>query len=291
MKARFIEISSPEGANVHLKKVDEPYLSSPLHFHDLCELVFIKESYGKRIVGDHVQDFQHHDLVIMGPNLPHIWYNDPVFYQPESTLRASATVVYFPEDMLLNFMDDEQAISAARNFMTKAARGIRFYGDTLNKVSNRLEEMTQSTGLRRLANLLLICEDLIQSKEYELLSSPGYHLQLNQSDTRRVNSVYVYVMQHFREEILLSDVASIANLTPTAFCRFFKKHTGKSFSRFVNELRIAHACKLLHNFELPIMTICYESGFQNMTNFNKFFQRIKDCSPSQYRGKIKAAQL
>ncbi|MGF7081933.1 AraC family transcriptional regulator [Mucilaginibacter sp. UYCu711] len=289
MKARFIEVSAPGRTKVYLKNVNEPHLSTPLHFHELCELVYISESYGKRIVGDNVQEFQPGDLVLMGPNLPHIWYNAPIYYEQNSELKARATVVYFPEDLLVNFLDDEQSVALVQNFMSKVSRGIRFYGDTLLEARQRLDEMDEHTGLKRLANLLLLCEQLINSDEYELLSSPGYHIRLNQSDTKRVHNIYVYVMEHFKEQITLNDVASLANLTPTAFCRFFKKHAGKSFSRFVNELRIAHACKLLYDLELPITAICYESGFQNMTNFNKFFRRIKNCSPSQYRSKIKLA--
>lgn len=289
MKAQFIEVPSLGGKNVHLKNVSEAYLSSPLHFHDLCELVFIKESHGTRIVGDHIQEFQQHDLVLIGPNLPHIWYNDPVFYEPGSVLRAEAIVVYFPEELLASFLDDEQYVLSIKSFMIRASHGIRFYGDTALKVGRQLEEISNSSGLPRLANLLLICDNLLHSETWEMLSSPGYQFRLNQSDTKRVNNIYVYVMQNFKEEIFLTDVAAIANLTPAAFCRFFKKHTGKSFSGFVNELRIAHACKLLYNLELSISAICFESGFQNMTNFNKFFRRIKNCSPSQYRNKTKAA--
>ncbi|QNK61538.1 helix-turn-helix transcriptional regulator [Pedobacter sp. PAMC26386] len=287
MKPQFIGISSPQKKNIYIKEVDEPVLISSLHFHDLCELVWIEESYGKRIVGDNIDDFESGDLILMGPNIPHIWHNDTIFHTRETDLRAKALVVYFPIDFLMLLSDDDPTILLVQNFLNKTKRGLKFHGDTKKKLIEQLKEIKNSSGLKRLSNFLATIDIMAASDEYESLTSSAYEISLNENDTKRIHNIYVYLMENFKSDIFLIDVAQIANLTPNAFCRFFKKHTKKSFSRFLNELRIAHACKLLLDKNLSITNICYQCGYQNLTNFNKFFRMIMDCNPSLYRSRFK----
>lgn len=286
MKARFIEVLPPSKKNIHIKLVDQEFLSYPLHFHELCELVLILESYGKRIVGNHVGNFDVGDLVLMGPNIPHIWRNDLVFQQEDTHLRAKAIVIYFPADFLLRLTDDELTISAMQQFIHKAERGLRFYGETLEITTRKLKELIPKQSFSRILDFLSIIELLLQSKEYNYLLSDGYEISFNQRDAGRINDVCQYVIQNFQENVSLERAAAIANITPNAFCRFFKRHMQKSFSRFVNEMRIGHACKLLTNKELSVSEVCYHSGYQNLTNFNKFFKLIMNKSAGQYRKDI-----
>ncbi|KIO76764.1 transcriptional regulator [Pedobacter lusitanus] len=287
MKPQFVDISSPLKKNIYIKDVDEPVLISSLHFHDLCELVWIRESYGKRIVGDNVDDFESGDLVLMGPNLPHIWHNDTVFHTGETTLRAKASVIYFPVDFLVSLSDDTSTIILVQNFLNKTKRGLKFYGDTKIQIINHIRQIKNSSGLKKLAIFLSVIDIMTASDEYEPITSDAFEISLNENDTKRIHDIYIYLMENFKSDIFLKDVAQIANLTPNAFCRFFKKHTRKSFSRFLNELRIAHACKLLPDKNLSVTNICYQCGYQNLTNFNKFFRLIMDCNPSMYRNRFK----
>lgn len=119
MKAQFIELSPPSEKTIHIKLVDQNFLSNPLHFHELCELVLILESYGKRIVGNHVASFEAGDMVLMGPNVPHIWRNDDVFLNPMHEERAKAIVIYFPADFLLTLTDDQSTINSMQHFIKK----------------------------------------------------------------------------------------------------------------------------------------------------------------------------
>lgn len=283
MKPKLIEVTSLPKKGIHIKEVDQPCLNFPLHFHGFCELVLITESFGKRIVGDHVGSFHEGDLVLMGPNIPHIWNNDQVFHQQETALRAKAIVIYFPLEFLVELTDDELTAQTFKQLIIKAQRGLRFHGNSRDIIAGKMKSIVRKEGIPKIIEFLLIVDFLTNSKEFEYLASETYEPTVNEQHMKRINDVYVYVMQHFHREISLAEAAAIANITPNAFCRFFKKHTHKSFSRFVNELRIRHACKLLLNKELSISQVCYQSGYQNLTNFNKFFRLIMNKSAGQYR--------
>jgi hypothetical protein len=126
MKAQFFGLSSPSEKTINIKQVDQNFLDNPLHFHEVCELVLILESYGKRVVGNHVASFTAGDLVLMGPNIPHIWRNDDIFLNPLHEARARAIVLYFPADFLLSLTDDQSTILAMQKFINKAKRGFIF---------------------------------------------------------------------------------------------------------------------------------------------------------------------
>lgn len=283
MKAQFIELSPPNEKTILIKQVDQEFLSNPLHFHELCELVLILESYGKRVVGNHVDSFSAGDLVLMGPNIPHIWRNDDIFLNPQHDERARAIVLYFPADFLLRLTDDQATISAMQQFIKRSKRGLRFHGQTLEQATELIKSLAQKKSFSRITGFLNLIELLHQAEECENLASEGYKPTFGEQETNRINNVYIYVMQNFREEVSLGIAAELVNMTPNAFCRFFKRHTQKSFSKFVNEMRIGHACKLLMNKQLSISEICYQSGYQNLTNFNKFFKTIMNKSPREYR--------
>jgi len=283
MKAQFIELSPPHEKTILIKQVDQEFLSNPLHFHELCELVLILESYGKRVVGNHVDSFSAGDLVLMGPSIPHIWRNDDIFLNPQHDERARAIVLYFPADFLLRLTDDQATISAMQQFIKRSKRGLRFHGQTLEKATELIKSLAQKKSFSRITGFLNLIELLHQANECENLASEGYKPSFSKQETNRINNVYIYVMQNFSEEVSLGVAAELVNMTPNAFCRFFKRHTQKSFSKFVNEMRIGHACKLLMNKQLSISEICYQSGYQNLTNFNKFFKTIMQKSPREYR--------
>lgn len=283
MKAKYIELTPSTEKTINIKQVDQEFLSNPLHFHDLCELVLIEESYGKRIVGDHVASFGAGDLVLMGPNIPHIWRNDDIFLNSEHDERAKAIVIYFPADFLLQLTDDQATIYAMQNFIKKAKRGLLFHGETLVQATTLIKELVYKESFTRITGFLNLIELLYQTDEWENLSSESYKPSFGEQETNRINIIYVYVMKNFKEGVSLQTAAELLNMTPNAFCRFFKRHTQKSFTRFVNEMRIGHSCKLLMDRTQSISEVCYDSGYQNLTNFNKFFKLIMKKSPREYR--------
>lgn len=290
MKAQLIDIDLKGLRTIQLKRVDAYFLNTPFHFHQLCELVWIEESFGKRIIGDHVGQFEKNDLVLMGPNLPHIWQNDDQFLKKNDSLRVKSTVIYFPADLLQNLSDDESIINSTQTLIKNSSRGLRFYGATLQKAIHYFKSINEETGMKKIIRFLQIIELLSVSTDFEYLASVRYRNYHDKKDTARINAVYQFLIQHFNRDISLAEVASICSMTPSAFSRYFKSRTQKPFISFLNELRIGHACKLLQNDQYTISDVCYECGYNNLTNFNKFFKTISGTTPLQYRKKYQQSQ-
>jgi AraC-like DNA-binding protein len=285
MKAQLIDVGVSGSKNIHIKKVDEFFLDTPFHFHQLCELVWIEKSFGKRIVGDSIDNFEDGDLVLMGPQLPHIWQNDELFYRKKKGNRVKATVIYFPADFPLNLTDEQNILSPIQELIKKASRGLVFYGVTRQKVSQILLALSKEKGLTKIINFLEVVDILSHSKEFRQLASISFKNLYEEKDTDRINKVYQFLMQNFYRDINLREVSDLCNMTPNAFCRFFKSRTQRSFTQFLNELRVGHACKLIQNETYSIADVCYESGYNNVANFNKFFKSITGFTPSKYRRK------
>lgn len=291
MKAHLIEVGLHKEQPFFIKEIDQPHFNGPFHFHELGEMNYVVESFGKTIVGDNISNFSSDDLVLMSPNLPHIWYNDPQYFKEPYLASAKAIVTYFNSNFLIGLTNDSQYDLQIKGLLEKAKRGIRFFGNTRQNAINKLNIILNKKGLEKVIIFLDIINLFLESNEYECLASVGYQHSFNEKDTQRMNNVYQYLIKNFTDPISLSQIASVANLTPPAFCNFFKKRTQKSFSGFLNELRVGHACKLLNNLELSIADVCFQSGYQNMTNFNNFFKRITKKTPSQYRKECSVLSL
>lgn len=286
MKPQLININLTHQKSVEIKIVDDYYLRFPFHFHNLCELVLIVESFGKRVVGDHVGNFKAGDLVLIGPNLPHVWINDSSFTEAAQQ-RVRAVVVYFSTDLLLQLSDEEVAVQEARDLIKNASRGLRFRGSTLVKARSKLLLLPHRHGLRKIFGFLEILQILFESKDHEHLASVGFKsYSFSPGDAKKIDLVYQFVLRNFQRDVRLSEVAALVNMSPSAFSRFFRLRTKLSFSRFLNDVRIGHACKLLQTEELTIAEVCYQSGYNNLANFNKFFKLITAFTPTCYRKEL-----
>ncbi|NLR60659.1 AraC family transcriptional regulator [Chitinophaga polysaccharea] len=286
MKANFFEVGALNMQAIFVKKVNKSNFNSLFHFHEVCELNYIVEGTGKCIVGDCIRNYSAGDLVLLGPNLPHIWYGDPSECDSGGSQTGKAIVVYFPANYLKILGLEEPFIQKVDSLIEKSKAGVHFPLKTRQKVTALLNEIVNATGLTKIILFLEIMNVLINTKRYEQLSSLAFRFSLNEKDTERMNNVYRYTLENFRDPIDLSTIAKIANMTPPAFCGFFKKRTGKSFTGFLNELRIGHACKLLGDLDLTIADICYNSGYRNFTHFNDFFKKITAKTPSEYRKEL-----
>lgn len=285
MRPLFIDTGITEKRLIHFKKVDTPFLNKPFHFHPNCEMVLIEEGFGKRVIGDNVANFNEDDLVLMGPNLPHIWINDNVFYAGNTNLRAKAVVIYFSPH-LLDTMLDAPGLIPIQQLIQKTERGLAIRGRTRELIRQKMLMLCNKNGLDQLVGFLDILNILTQTKEKKYLSSDKFVNTYNEKDTSRINTIYHFLLQNFKKDIQLEDISGIAHMAPTAFCRFFKQRTQKTFSRFLNELRIGHACDLLNNPDKIIAEIAYESGYHNLTHFNKSFKEITGITPSEFRKKL-----
>ena len=266
-----------------LQKDEFEYYPTPWHYHPEYELVLVVKSRGQRIVGDSMEDFQDGDLVFMGPNLPHVFNNSPEYYQGNTELKAEAIVIHFNEGFAGEGFFDLPEMASIKKLLTNSKWGLKILGKTRDRIARWMEEMLTQSPSRRLLQLLQILEDLSTSQQYRMLASFGYIQAEQQEDANRMNKVYQHIMSGFRMPITLNEVAQVANLTPQSFCRFFKSRTRKTFSQFLNEVRIGYACKLMAEEHLNISDICYQSGYNNLSNFNRQFKRIVRKSPLMYR--------
>lgn len=283
MQPLLIETKTVLQDTVFIKEVNVKNLNNPLHFHNEYEMVLITKSQGRRIVGDSIENFTKGDLIIMGPNLPHVMYNDKEYYLPETTKEVKAIVTYFRLDWLNdNFLSSAEA-GKLKELIKDINRGIRIFGDSHKQVVKILNELLISNGLKRIIHLLNILDLLSETKEYKCLSSTGYSNPYNHKDVQRINKIYDYIMNNFTSDITVEKAAALANMTVASFCKYFKGRTQKTFTHFVNEIRIGYACKLLYNDNLSISQICFQSGFNNLTNFNRNFKHYIKISPSDFK--------
>src|SRR5690606_24514087 len=286
MKPRHEKLTLEPKFSFVLQRDSYPYYPTPWHYHPEYELVLVVKSTGKRTIGDHEERFSDEDLVFMGPNMPHAFQNDSVYYEGNPSLKAEAIVIQFREDFLGKDFFNLPEMIAITQLFEKAKFGIKILGDTRERIAHMMHEMLPLSGTARIIRLLTILEVLSLSDEVQLLANPGFVQQYAISGNDRITKVHQYIMTNFRRNIFLEDVAEVANMSITSFCRFFKACTRKSFSQFLNEIRIGYACKLLMEDDQNISQICYESGFNNMSNFNRQFKKVTGKSPLQYRNEI-----
>ena len=268
---------------IWVKKIYKPHFDHPFHFHKLCELTWIENGHGKLIIGDFVGNFAEGELILASPELPHIWQCDPVYYKKKKKLFTKAIGLYFPLEFINRVTDDTASIGLYNDLMHRAERGLRFHGQTRLKIIEKVKEVTQCSGLVQLGTFLQIVDMLSKSKEFAVLASIGYKSSTNENDMERFNDVYQFLLRNFSRDIMLEEVARICNMTPNAFCRYFKQKTQKTFTRFLNEIRIGHARKLLQNENYSIKDICYECGYNNPVNFFSFFKQITGQTPKAFR--------
>lgn len=287
MKPRLEKLTLAPKYSFILQHDVYPYYPTPWHYHPEFELVLVVSSTGQRTVGDHAERFAEGDLVFLGPNLPHAFQNDPAYYKGNPCLKAEAIVIQFREGFLGQGFFNLPEMIPVRQLFDKSRFGLKILGDTRHRVADLMQQMPAQQGYRRITTLLQILEMLSLSEEYQLLVSPGFVQQYAAAGTDPIAKAHAYIVTNFRQDISLADVAGVANLSIPSFCRSFKACTRKSFSHFLNEVRVGYACKLLLEDQYNITRICYESGFNNMSNFNRQFKKITGIPPLQYRKRRK----
>ncbi len=283
MKVLQTEISPRINSFLSLIERDDAFFKAPFHFHPEMELVYILESFGKRIIGDNIEPFGVGDMVFIGSNLPHLWMNDEIFYNGVPDLKAKAIVFYFNKNIFSPAFYEMKEAFRMNEFFQNAEKGMRIHGETKEMVAEKFKCLLQKKDFEKMVGLLEILHVLSLSKDISFITSDGYHAQLKHAETDRLCSVYRYVQDHFKENISLGTIANISNLTPQSFCRLFKKRTGKNFVEYLNEVRVAAACKYLLDTDWSISEIAYNCGYKTVSNFNKLFKSITGTSPKIYR--------
>jgi len=282
MEAILEHLPKQQEESFVVKSFDYRYFPTPWHYHPEFELVLVTSSTGKRYIGDQISDFAPGNLALIGPNLPHTYHNDEQYYHRSSRLRARSVVVHFLERSLgADFLSLPES-APLRNLFSHAARGLEITGKTNRVVSERMKELVNMNGLARWLKLVEILHILAETAEYSFISRMPVSGQ-NEKEDGRMAKVMDYVLKHFATEIRVNDVARQLNMADNSFSRYFSQRTRKTFMSFVNEVRLNHACKLLIENKLSVAQICFECGFNNLSNFNKHFKERYRQTPLTYR--------
>lgn len=251
------------------------------HFHPEVELIYVQGGTGKRHIGKHLSYFNDGDLVLMGAYLPHYGFTDRL------TGNSSETVVQFKQDFLGKEFFSIPEMNGIRQLLELAKKGLAFHGKTKDVVGRKIEKLAYTDQFGRLIGLIAILQDLFLSKEYTVLNADGVAMAVDTKENDRMNDIYSFIRSKFKEHISLDEIADEVNMTVPAFCRYFKKISRKTFTKFVNEYRVVHASKLLAETSMQITEVSFESGFNNFSHFNKSFKEFTGKSPSAYRKEFK----
>jgi len=281
LKPIFEKLLSPPEAGFAFKVVRGNSFDCPWHSHSELELILVVKSGGYRMVGDFLAPLQPGDLVLLGPNLPHIYQNDEG--RAGRAPPVHALVIQFRGDFLGEQWLRSPSLGPVRHLFQHAARGLHFTGATRDQVTATMRKMAGAGALRRLIRFLEILDTLAASRECRPLASAGFMEGGVSFDQARVDQVYQFMQEHLDQPLHQADLARRAHLSQGAFSRFFQQHTGMTQAAFVNELRVGRACQLLAESEMSVTEIAFACGFGNLSNFNRQFHRLKHTAPSEFR--------
>jgi AraC-like DNA-binding protein len=284
MKPHFHKVPIGLAHSFGIRHDRKPNFGTQWHYHPELELHYIIKGHGIQYIGETISGFSGGDLILLGENLPHTWRCSQEYFQGDPAYQVEAVVLHFsPICLGKNFLELPEAQQIPLLF-EKAKKGLKITGPTKEKIHQLLHSLLEASQLDRLIRLLQILHILAESQDLETIS-PGYafsHLN-NISEMGRLETIYTYVMEHFRENITLEQMASLTHLSVTSFCRYFKKMTNKSFFEFLIEVRISNVCKALLENRMPLEIISSECGFQNTSNFYRHFKKVTGMTPFAYK--------
>ncbi len=256
----------------------------PFHFHPEFEITHIVASEGTRIIGDHVGQFEAGDLVMLGGNLPHIYMNSAKHTSGKK--RAHSQVIQFRDDCLGPDFFELPEMSNVRVLMDRSTRGLFFGPDTLGLARPLLDALVHDESGRRITHLLELLH-VLAGTDASPLASTGYLPNIAHRDSERLDRICGFVNERFHDTIDQQEVAALVGMSASTFSRYFRKRTSMSFSRFVNEVRISHACKRLVETDDTVLAISQDCGFGNLSNFNRRFRDLRGLSPREFRNALR----
>ncbi len=282
--ALFLEEVSLTTHHSFRSKIDIlPHIVVPWHYHPEYELIYIEKSQGTLIVGDCIDKFKDGDMIFLGPNIPHVMKNEGAYYQKNPDLSVTAKVIHFKKEILGESLLDLPEFHKVKFFLKNSGQGFRIHGKTKTSLIKLFADLHESKGSERIILLLKILNVLSKSEELSVLASEAFVESFKHSSNQKLYQIYEYVSKNFQQKIDLESAAKVANLSKTAFCRFMKSKTNKTFSEFLNEMRINYAKKLLVDGKLSMAQIAYECGFNSPSYFNKQFKSYTGHTPQEVK--------
>lgn len=284
MKAHFHMVPVMMQDSFTVKHEVLPNFGTTWHYHPELELHYIIKGKGTRFIGNSIDPFSDGELILIGENLPHTWKCRKEYFQPGSTLKVEAIVIQFRKDFLGdNFLNLPESHLIPQLF-EKAKAGMVIHGKAKEQLVSLMRSSLKTTGLDRIIIMLSILKTLAENKAFSPITFPQQpQFDSDKYSKKRLDKVYKYTLSNYKKEISLEDISSISNLSITSFCRYFKMMTKMTYYDFLTQIRISQACRLLIDDKFPTNIICYECGFNNISNFYRHFKRITGLTPKEYK--------
>lgn len=270
------------GQSISVVHTIAPYLSSPLHYHPEYELVYMKRGSGIRYLGDSVGQFLDGELVLVGKNVTQHWISEPSYYHPDSNKEIEGIVLNFATNCLGKEFYNLPEMSEVKQFTERITGAYRVHGQTHHKISQLLTQMITLDGSLKILKFIEVLITLSKSHELTPLTSKDFQLSRHHKDNR-IETVLQYISENYLSKISQEKIAQLVAMNPAALSRLFKQKTNHTLQSYILDLRIKHATRLLAKTDMPVEMICYQSGFINLSNFNRIFKKAHKITPSQYR--------
>ena len=266
-------------------QVDEvPHFYDQLHQHPEIQITLIKAGEGTLIAGDYVGRFQAGDVFAIGSGQPHVFRCDQSFYKDNSSIDAKSISLYFSEKYFGRELWGSNELAGVREFAHACRQGFQLTGATIKESAICVEQLNRCSGLEKLIGFFSLLKLLAETKNKKNLALQSSRLLVREEG--RMNSIVEFTFRESYRKIYLTEVAKLANISVEAFCRYFKLHTRKTYINFLNEVRVSHACKLLIQKDCSIQEVCYQTGFSNVSNFNRIFKKITAKTPVSFRKQL-----
>jgi AraC-like DNA-binding protein len=285
MSNRVVAFNVPQTEHevVRVQSDVVPYFYDQVHQHPEIQLMHIEAGEGTLIAGDYVGRFRPGDVFAIGSGQPHVFRCDQSFYERKSS-PAKSISMYFSEKYFGRELWESNELASVREFAASTRFGSQFLGNAAREAAERMRKLTRCDGLEKMIAFFSLLQLLVQTDLKKRLSLQPGGLQV--SEEGRMNSIVEFTFRESHRKIYLTEVARLANLSLEAFCRYFKLHTRKTYINFLNEVRVSHACQLLIQEESSIQQVCYQSGFSNVSNFNRIFKKITGKTPHSFRKQL-----
>jgi len=291
MKPHFLKVPVQPRNSFSIRHDILPTFRGIWHYHPELELHYVIKGEGVRFIGDNISNFSAGEILLLGEKLPHCWRCKEEYFRQDSGLNVEVIVIHFLPDCLGRYMLNLPEAYMLNKLFDRAKSGIIVNGPAKAHLAKLMHSAVNATNLDRIIVLLSILKVLAENEDFDAitLSHNEFH-QSNESDTIRLNKVCSYTLAKYKKEITLQEIASIANLSVTSFCRYFKLMTKKTYSDFLTEIRISHACRFLIEDKMPTEVICFECGFNNISNFYRHFKKVTNMTPLEYKRGYSKAQ-
>ena len=283
MKPQLLKVSAGPAQSFSVRQDLVPCVNNRWHYHPEIELIHFKKGSGTQFIGDNIRQFKSGDIVMVGAYLPHYWRFDNMYFAPDNDAPVDIGVVHFSENFWGNDFLQLPENKMIKTILEKARRGIQITGKTKKVIAEIMERLFIAEGSKRIVLLIEALAAIAECDHMDNLSSIGFSPNVEESRNDCINVIYKYSLANFKNKIHMDELADLVGISPNSFSRYFKSRTRKTYSQFLLEIKVGHACKLLIENKLPLKQLCYESGFNNFANFHKYFKLITGKSPLNYQ--------